>query len=308
MSSPQYGEIQEPDVCYRHPDRQTYIHCQRCDRPICPECQTPAPVGVLCPECMREGRESIAATRAGGVGTGGYLRRMLPQGVPVVTYVLMGVCVLVYVLQLVSGGAVTNAGVLNPSRIASEPWRLLTSAFLHSPGTILHLLFNLYALFIFGPALEHFLGRARYLALYLVGALGGSVGVVLVYELYIATGGASLHWLGTLLTPSSALGASGAIFALMGAMLAMRRQMGVQTVQLLIVVAINLAFGFFVAGIAWEAHLFGLITGFAIGSVLIATRRRSRMPAQIAGIAGIAVVLALICVACVATAPVGAYL
>lgn len=307
MSDPAAPEVPAPDACYRHPDRPTYIHCQRCDRPICPECQTPAPVGVLCPECMREGRSSISATRSGAGGAAA-LRRLLPQGVPVVTYAIMGVCVVVYVLQLVTGGDVTAAGVLNPSRIASEPWRLLTSAFLHSPGTVLHLLFNLYALFIFGPALEHFLGRARYLALYLVGALGGSVGVVLVYELYIATGGASAHWIGTLLTPSAALGASGAIFALMGAMLAMRRQMGLQTVQLLVVVAINLAFGFLVAGIAWEAHLGGLIVGFAVGAVFVATRRRSRMAAQVAAIAGIAVVLALICVGCVTTAPVGAYL
>lgn len=295
-----------PDVCYRHPDRQTYIHCQRCDRPICPECQTPAPVGVLCPECMREGRASVAVTRGTGAGAGGYLRRLLPQGVPVVTYAIMGVCVLVYVLQLMSG-EVTAAGVLDPSRIASEPWRLLTSAFLHSPGTVLHLLFNLYALFIFGPALEHFLGRARYLALYVIGALGGSVGVVLVYELYIVSGGASLHWLGTLLTPSAALGASGAIFALMGAMLAMRRQMGVQTAQLVIVVAINLAFGFFVTGIAWEAHLGGLIVGFVVGLVFVATRRRTRMPIQVAALIGVVVVLALICVGCVTTAPAGAY-
>lgn len=301
MSDPAPLEETQAETCYRHPNRQSYIHCQRCGRTICPDCQTPAPVGVLCPECMREGRASIAATRAGGAG--GYARRLLPHGVPVVTYVLMALCVVVYVAQLTTGGAVTDAGVLDPSAIATQPWRMLTSAFLHSPDTFLHILFNLYALFIFGPVLEQFLGRLRFLALYLVTAFGGSVGVVLVYQLWVVSGHASAHWLGTLLTPSAALGASGAIFGLLGAIVALRGAMGVQSMQLLIVVVANLAFSFFVPGIAWEAHVGGLLTGLAIGFVFLRTRRTSQRTVQIVAVAAIAVALVLITIGCVASAP-----
>jgi membrane associated rhomboid family serine protease len=290
---------QAPETCYRHPNRATYIHCQRCDRPICAECQTPAPVGVLCPECMREGREAMSATRGGAAGA---FRRLLPQGVPVVTYVIMGLCVLVYLAQVLVGG-VTSAGVLDPQLIASQPWRMLTSAFLHSPSSFLHILFNLYALFIFGPMLEQFLGRLRYLALYLVTAFGGSLGVVLVYQLAVSTNGASVHWIGTLLSPSAALGASGAIFGLLGAIVAMRKALGVQPVQLIIVVIANLAFSFFVPGIAWEAHVGGLVTGFVIGAILIRTRRTDQRWVQVGGIAAVAVVLIAATFLCVATQP-----
>ncbi|MGN6327090.1 rhomboid family intramembrane serine protease [Pseudolysinimonas sp.] len=289
-----------PDYCYRHPDRPTYIHCQRCDRPICTECQTPAPVGVLCPEEMRDARASIAASRGGATGT---LRRLLPQGVPVVTYVIMGLCILVYLAQVLIGSVVTGAGALDPSRIASEPWRMLTSAFLHSPGSVLHILFNLYALFIFGPMLERFLGRLRFLALYLVTALGGSLGVVLVYQLWVVTDRASATWIGTLLAPSAALGASGAIFGLLGATIAMRKALGVQPVQLIIVVIANLAFSFFVPGIAWEAHVGGLLTGLAVGAVLMRSRRTDQRTTQILGIAGVAAALVIITVLCVVTHP-----
>lgn len=288
---------QAPETCYRHPDRPTYIHCQRCDRPICADCQTPAPVGVLCPECMRDGRASISATRG---GTAGAFRRLLPRGVPVVTYVLMALCVIGFLAQFVLGGAVTDAGVLDPRFIASQPWRLLTSAFLHA--NILHILFNLYALFIFGPLLEQFLGRLRFLALYLISAFGGSVGVVAVYQLAVETNGASEHLIGTLLRWSPALGASGAIFGLLGATLAMRRALGVAPTQLIVVVVANLAFSFFVPGIAWEAHVGGLITGFAIGLAFVRTRRTDQRVTQIGTVAAIAAVLVVLVVVFVSSA------
>jgi membrane associated rhomboid family serine protease len=296
MTDPTADE-QAPETCYRHPNRPTYIHCQRCDRPICAECQTPAPVGVLCPECMRDGRASISATRGGAAGA---FRRLLPQGVPIVTYVLMGLCAIVFLAQFALGDIVTDAGVLDPRFIASQPWRLLTSAFLHA--NVLHILFNLYALFIFGPLLERFLGRLRFLALYLVTAFGGSVGVVAVYQLAVLTGGASEHWIGTFLRWSPALGASGAIFGLLGATLAMRRALGVQPMQLLIVVIANLAFSFFVPGIAWEAHVGGLITGFAIGFAFVRTRRTDQRVTQIGAVAAIAAGLVVLVVVFVSAA------
>ena len=310
MSTPAPQSEVESEYCYRHPDRQSFIHCQRCGRTICPQCQTQAAVGVQCPECVREGRAAAGGTRIAGTGTAGMpriLQQLIPRGsAPVVTYALIGLCVLVYLLQWLTGQALTGAWVLDPARIRIEPWRVLTSAFLHSPSTILHLLFNMYALFIFGPTLERFLGRVRYLALYLVGAIGGSVGVVLVYQLAVATNGASVHWLGGLLQPATALGASGAIFALMGALLVLHRAIGIAPVQLVVVVAINLAFSFFVSGIAWEAHLGGLGAGALVGAVYLSTRRQDARRRQVLLVAAVAVGLLVIAAACVIATP-GAY-
>jgi membrane associated rhomboid family serine protease len=299
VSTPAPIEETTAETCYRHPDRQSFIHCQRCGRTICPQCQTPAAVGVQCPECVREGRASVA----GGGGGGGARRRRRPRAGPGGSYVLMGLCIVAFAAQWLVGDSFTQAFLLNPQAIRSEPWRLLTSAFLHSPGLVFHILFNLYALFIFGPMLESFLGRGRYIALYLIGALGGSVGEVLVYQLAVVTQGASMHWIGQLLTPASAYGASGAIFALLGAIVALRKALGVQSMQLAIVVVINLAFSFFVPGIAWEVHVGGLITGFAIGSVFLRTRRTHQRALQLALVGAIAVVLVAVCVACVASQP-----
>lgn len=205
--------------------------------------------------------------------------------------------------QWISGGAVDNALVLDPQLVGAEPWRLVTSAFLHSRGLIVHILLNMYALFIFGPVLESFLGRARFLALYLIGAIGGSVGMVLVYALAIATNGASIELSGGLLQPAASLGASGAIFALMGALFVLRKAIGVRTGQLLIVIAINLALPFFVPGIAWEAHVGGLITGAAVGAVLLRTRRPDQLRQRAVGLAAIAIALIVILIACVAISP-----
>ena len=301
MSTPAPQSEIDSEYCYRHPDRQSFIHCQRCGRTICPQCQTQAAVGVQCPECVREGRQQVAASRPG------LLSRLIGTGsTPIVTYALISLCVVIYVIQWVSGGALTNAWVLDPRLIASQPWRLITSAFLHSTSFIPHLLFNMYALFIFGPALERFLGRARYLALYLVGALGGSLGVVLLYQLAVATNGASSKWLGGFLDWSPALGASGAIFALMGALLVLRKAMGLQLTQILIVVVVNVAFGFIAPGIAWQAHLGGLGVGAAIAGVYLVTRRPEQRTRQIVSVVVITAALAVILVACVVGSP-GSY-
>jgi len=288
----------DSEYCYRHPDRQSFIHCQRCGRTICPQCQTQAAVGVQCPECVREGRQQIAASRPG------LLSRLIGTGsTPIVTYALIASCIVLYVAQWVTGGALTDAWVLDPRLIASQPWRLVTSAFLHSQGFIPHLLFNMYALFIFGPPLERFLGRLRYLALYVVGALGGSVGVVLLYQLAVATNGASSKALGGFLAWAPALGASGAIFALMGALLVLRKAMGLQLTQILIVVVVNVAFGFIAPGIAWQAHLGGLGIGAAVAGVYLATRRPEQKTRQVVSVAGIALGIAAILVACVIGSP-----
>lgn len=290
------AQATDAPTCYRHPDRPTYVSCQRCGRPICPQCQTQAAVGVQCPECVREGRP--AATR----GAQGVARSLRPGRTGIVSYVLIGLNVLAYLVQQLVGGF-TDAFLLNPTLIAVEPWRLVTSAFLHSPASILHLLFNMYALYVLGPALEGFLGRVRFLALYLIGALAGSLGVVLVYQLVIATNGAIVDATGGFIRPALALGASGAVFALMGAYLPLRRAIGVNVTQLLIVLGINVAIGFLATGIAWEAHLGGLLVGAAIGFVYARTRRPQDRTRQVLLVAGIAVALVLVIVAFVAAYP-----
>ena len=284
-------------TCYRHPDRATYVSCQRCGRPICPECQTQAAVGVHCPECVREGRP--AATR----GAAGVARSLRPGRAGIVSYVLIGLNVVAYLVQMVMAGF-TETFLLNPSLVGAEPWRLLTSAFLHSPSSFLHLLFNMYALYVLGPALEAFLGRVRFIALYLIGAIGGSLGVLVVYQLVIVTNGAIIEATGGFIRPALALGASGAVFALMGAYLPLRKAIGVDFTQLLIVLGINVVIGFVASNIAWEAHLGGLAVGAAIGYVYSRTRRPEDRQRQILLIAGIAGVLVAVVVAFVASAPV----
>jgi membrane associated rhomboid family serine protease len=292
-----HAETEAPPVCYRHPNRQTWVRCQRCGRYICPECQTQAAVGVQCPECVREGQAGMPR-RAPAL-----VRALRPSGTPVVTFVLIGLCVLAFIAQFLTGQALTEAWYLDPRRIESEPWRLITSAFLHAPGLILHLLFNMYALFAFGPALEGFLGRARFLALYLIGALGGSVAVVATYQLVIATQGGVTEATGGFIQAISALGASGAIFALMGALFALRRAMGINMAQLGIVLVINLVLGFVVPNVAWQAHLGGLVVGFVLGLVFAKTRRPQDRTRQLTGVAATAAVLVGLLVAFVLSAP-----
>lgn len=286
------SSTESPPVCYRHGNRETWVSCQRCGRPVCPECQTQAAVGVQCPECVRDGR-GAAPRRAPA-----WLRALGPGRTTVVTYTLIALNVAIYGLQWLTAHELTDAWFLNPYVVGSEPWRLITSAFLHSPSPIIvHLLFNMYALFIFGPVLESFLGRARLIALYLVGALGGSLGVLTSVEVWAFTDGAVQN------APGGALGASGAVFALMGAVFALRRAMGIDVRQLLVVLAINLALPVFVPRIAWEGHLGGLAIGFLIGMVLARTRRPEERRTQILGIAGIGVGLLLLFAVYLISAP-----
>lgn len=266
------------NFCYRHPDRQSYILCQRCGRTICPECQTQAAVGVVCPECMREQRATAPRTKPAVLTR---MRSAAGRGAPVVTYSLIGITFAVFLLQLVPGLAITDrllyAGVYSlPGNL--EPWRMITSVFVHSTGLIFHVLLNMYTLWIFGQLLEGLLGRWRFLALYLIAGLGGSIGVL---------------WLGD--PRVAVVGASGAIFGLMGAFLVIQRRMGGQTTQLFVLLGINLVIGF-VPGfnIAWQAHLGGLAVGAVIGLIFIETRKRSQQNLQIWLLVAVALVLVLL--------------
>jgi membrane associated rhomboid family serine protease len=271
------------NFCYRHPDRQSYILCQRCGRTVCAECQTQAAVGVHCPECVREARESAPRTRPAAVTR---MRASLrgSSGVPVVTYTLIGINVLLWVLQLVTGGLIYQwfAYLASPDATAAEPWRMLTSAFLHSMSSPLHILFNMFSLYVFGPIIEHAVGRARFLALYLLAAFGGSVAVLLINPGVVV------------------VGASGAIFGLLGAFFVIQRRLGGNSTQLVIVIGLNLVIGFVIPNVAWEAHVGGLAVGAGVAALYMATRRRQQKSVQIAAVAGVAVALIAVTIAAVA--------
>jgi len=257
------------NFCYRHPDRQSYILCQRCGRTVCTDCQTQAAVGVHCPECVKEARASAPRTRPAVLSA---FRSSSSK--PVVTWSLIGVTVLVYLLQILPGSPVTQALLYYPPFTYTEPWRMITAVFVHSQGSIFHLLFNMYSLFIFGPLLERLVGRGRFLALYLLSGFGGSVGVLLLAPL----------------TP--VVGASGAIFGLLGAFFVIQRRLGGNNVQLLVLIVLNLVIGFIPGfNVAWQAHLGGLIVGAAIALVYLRTRRADQKVIQIAMLGGIFAVL-----------------
>lgn len=265
-------------VCPRHPDRPSYVRCQRCGRPACPECQRAAAVGFQCIDCVNEIKRSTPAARSAYGGA-------ISTGRPLATYVIIGLCALVYVLQwLIPGNVVEDqlafASVYaSPQFGAFEPWRMLTSAFVHSQGFVLHIVLNMYMLWIFGQVLEPVLGRVRFLAVYLLSAVGGSVGFLLLTPV---------------LPPTGVEGASGAIFGLFGALLVVQSRRGGDTRQLWILIAINGAIGFLVPGIAWQAHLGGLVTG-ALSAAVIAFAPRGPRQAllQTAGMAAVAGILVL---------------
>lgn len=264
-------------MCYRHPDRQSYILCQRCGRTICPQCQTQAAVGVHCPECVREGNAEIRRGRSPIVTS---MRRARTTSQPIVTYSIIALCIIVWLLQIIPGSPVTNILAYNPQLTESEPWRMITSIFTHSTTSPLHLLFNMYTLFIFGRLLESLLGRWRYLALYLVSGLGGSVAVLLL---------SPYTWV---------VGASGAIFGLLGAFVVIQRGMGMRNPQLVILIVINLVIGFIPGfSISWQAHVGGLVAGVAVAYAYLRTRRANQKTTQILLVSAIAVALIVIAVA-----------
>ena len=250
------GSATTVPTCYRHGDRETYLRCSRCDRPVCPECMRPAPVGQHCLECLREGQRStpVARTTFGGRISG------RPGAV---TATLITLNVLIFLVQLTDRSLADRFAVFPPAVAGGEYYRLITAAFLH--GGVLHLAFNMYVLYVVGVQLESALGRGRYLTLYLVSALGGSTLSYLLSPLNVA-----------------GVGASGAIFGLFGAMLVVARRLSLDTSGIVTVLAINLAITFLFPDIDWRAHIGGLVTGAVLAAALAYTPRRWRTAVAVA--------------------------
>ncbi|HET9869923.1 MAG TPA: rhomboid family intramembrane serine protease, partial [bacterium] len=263
MSQQHPGAPAGAPVCPRHPERVSYVSCQRCGRPTCPDCQRSAAVGIQCVDCVRETAKAMPVRRT---IFGGAVR----TGRPVVTLTMMAICVVAYVLDLVLPNSfVFQTFAYAPFLTESEPWRMLTSAFLHSTN-IMHIAFNMYALWILGQALEPAFGRARFLAIYVISALAGSVGVLLM-------------------TPvdTTVVGASGAIFGLFGALFVVQRKRGGDLRSIVVLLVINAALGFFIPGIAWQAHLGGLIAGALCAAVVSYAPARNRSLIQWGGMAAV---------------------
>ncbi len=223
-----------------------------------------APVGFQCPECVAGAQVSLPKTRFGGSF----------NTVPKVTRAILVTCISIFVLSLLLGSFALAFGMIPIAIAQGEWWRLLTSTLLH--GSILHLLFNMYALYWLGPQLERSLGHVRFAALYILSALGGSV---------------ASYWFSDLRTVS--VGASGAIFGLITATIVIGREMRTDVSQLIVLLGLNVVIGFLQSGIDWRAHFGGAITGAAIAFIYTKGNRLNRDRIHRAGLAGIFIFLVL---------------
>jgi membrane associated rhomboid family serine protease len=243
MTSMATPEQTQTMVCYRHPRNETAVTCSNCGRPICPECMVFAAVGIKCPECAGSPtgakRTAVRARSFTGIGTDF-----------IVTKTFLALNVLVFLAQVVQTGSLTNPygemfqrfALYGPFVAQGDWYRLFTAAFLH--GGVLHIFFNMLMLWWFGRPLEHMLGHARFLAIYIVSILAGSAGALLV-------------------SPEvPTIGASGAVFGILGAGLVLERsRINVFGGSALIIVILNLALSFTLNNVSIGGHVGGLVGG-----------------------------------------------
>lgn len=281
QSTPEPVPAAEPTHCYVHPGRPAGSVCRRCGRPICPECMREAPVGWQCPTCVKQGARISPTVRWRPRGYG----RLGNTRVTPVVGVLIAVNVGVFLWEQTKFQNVVFRFGMSPIAVHyfHQWYRLITAAFLHQGWE--HIIFNMFTLAVVGPPVEAELGKARFAALYFLAAVGGSVGSYLL---------SSANELG--------LGASGAIFGLMGAyyVLARSRRWDMSAITGLVV--LNLIIGFAVPNIDWRAHLGGLITGglvsFGLDRLSVGAGAGHARGAEIAGgaavVAGAAFALTLL--------------
>jgi membrane associated rhomboid family serine protease len=257
-------------TCYRHPKRETGVSCSNCGRPICPECMTATPVGMRCPECAKQ--RTRVRSGAGALSA---------QRTPYATYALIAINVVAFIAELGAGGGATSGqlvhdgGVFGPAIDDGDWYRIVTGGFLHAGP--LHLLFNMYVLYVAGTLLEPGIGTPRFLAIYFISLLAGSFGALL-------------------LDPNSlTVGASGAIFGLMAAVLVVARGRGIDELatQFGLFIVLNLALTFSISNISIGGHLGGLIMGGLAALLLVAFERQGPSRAAIAFEAGALLLVAV---------------
>ncbi len=258
-------------TCYRHPNRETAVSCSSCGRPICPECMTPTPVGMRCPECATqrtEVRRGPAAYQASGYRA---------------TFVLIALNVAAYLAEIASGSGglsgtsgsiISDFGLRGVSVADGEWYRLLTGGFLHAG--LLHLGFNMFALYILGRLLEPAIGTPRFVALYFASLFAGAFGALALTDPAALT-----------------VGASGAVFGLFGAAFVIARGRGLDALasELGLILLINLALTFGISGISIGGHLGGLAGGLICAMFIVAGERGNLGPrpllAEVGGMAAI---------------------
>lgn len=234
-----------------------------------------AAVGVQCIDCVRKAnRQSPRLVLRNQFGA------TFQHGHPVVTYVLIGLNVVSWFLERLHPDWL-SMWAFAPILGQIEPWRFLTAAFLHDPYSITHIAFNMYALWIVGQFLEHALSRFRFLALYLLAAVGGTV----MFTLFASP--TNITWI------TSVVGASGAVFGLFGAAIVLLNRIRRPITQFAVILGINAVIGFLVPGIAWEAHLGGFLVGVALGAAFAYAPVRHRDLVTWAAPLGMAVILIL---------------
>ncbi|NLA36684.1 MAG: rhomboid family intramembrane serine protease [Actinobacteria bacterium] len=248
MTTPTPPPYPTPEVvCYRHHDRRAGVSCQRCSRPICPACMVSASVGFQCPECTRSGAAASRSMSMHDLAPTSYL-----------TLALIGINVAIFLIDLLGAGVskdelYRNWVLYEPLVNDGEWWRLITGGFLHA--NLMHLAFNMFALYSIGTYLERVVGTLKYALIYAVSLLGGSLGVVL------------------LSTGQPTVGASGAIFGIFGAFAVLSLSRGISPMASGIgsTILLNLFITFAVPGISIGGHLGGLVAGGACGALLFGT-------------------------------------
>jgi membrane associated rhomboid family serine protease len=252
----------EQTYCYGHPDVPTRLRCSRCERPICGRCAIPASVGQHCPECVAEARRSQRKVRSVGAASS-------PA-----TMVIIAICVFFWFVETFNPSIVRSLGSFQPAIAAGEWWRLLTPMLLHAPRSLWHIGLNMYVLWLYGPEVERAFGTPRFVGLFVVAGF---------------LGGAASYAFGP--CPALGVGASGAIFGVVGALLIYlynrRRSAFVRGYlkSITILVMINLAFGFIVPGIDNLAHLGGLAGGIMVGAGFDAYKGRRGALVDVAALA-----------------------
>ena len=298
MTQPSEGQAATGvPTCYRHPDRETWIRCQRCDKPICPDCMRDAAVGFQCPDCVKAANKGSRQNRAMYGGE----RSSDPR---LTTYVLIGVNALVWLAIAATGGGrsrLVDLLALRPNGFCAPGdgyiydtvhpvcggpgardyvgfadggwWQLMSSVFTHVE--IWHVAMNMFALFIFGPALEGIIGRARFLGVYLVSGLASSVMVLFLSYEY-----------------SSTVGASGALFGLLGALLVTAKKARLNSqwlMQNLVIGVVITVVGW--RAISWQGHLGGFLGGVVAAAIIAYAPRSHRSVVQWTGLAVLTVAL-----------------
>ena len=253
---PRYGQRSTGprlEKCPKHPNRQAVAYCKRCNRPVCEDCAIDTEVGTICIDCA-----GSAAKRK----RRNWLENTQFAGAPV-TLALVVINVAVYVVEKIWPGLYGYLA-MNPVYGYLQPWRLLTTTFLHSG--LWHILFNMLMLYLLGAAVERAWGQWRFAAIYLLSAFAGSMAVVAWVFVNPAT------------ATQVTIGASGAIYGLFGAVFVVQRRSGMSTTGILVLLGINFAYAFVMPGISWQAHIGGFLGGLLASALYLWVADSTRGP------------------------------